>query len=75
MPCWTTAAIALLIDTHDRPVPGAVWALYRGLIDRIGPRPSLVEWDTDVPAWPVLAAEVARADAVLHGRGNDARAA
>lgn len=66
---------ALLVDTHDRAVPGAVWALYRGLIDRIGPRPSLVEWDTDVPAWPVLAAEVARADAVLHGRGNDARAA
>lgn len=65
----------LLVDTHDRAVPGAVWALYRGLIDRIGPRPSLVEWDTDVPAWPVLAAEVARADAVLHGRGNDARAA
>ena len=68
-------AEALLVDTHDRAVPGAVWALYRGLIDRIGPRPSLVEWDTDVPAWPVLAAEVARADAVLHGRGNDARAA
>lgn len=68
-------AEALLVDTHDRAVPCAVWALYRGLIDRIGPRPSLVEWDTDVPAWPVLAAEVARADAVLHGRGNDARAA
>lgn len=55
----------LLVDTHDRPVADAVWSLYTGLMQRIGPRPTLVEWDTAVPAWSVLSEEVAKADRIL----------
>lgn len=55
----------LLIDTHSTAVPDPVWQLYEKLVARIGPRPTLIEWDNDVPAWPVLAAEVQKADAVL----------
>lgn len=61
----------LLVDTHDRAVPDAVWALYRGLIDRIGPRPTLIEWDTDVPAWHVLETEVRQADRLLQARAAE----
>ena len=55
----------LLIDTHGAPVADPVWALLDHVLDRAGPRPVLVEWDTDVPDWPVLAAEAARAEAAL----------
>jgi uncharacterized protein (UPF0276 family) len=63
---------ALLIDNHGAPVADAVWALYRRALDRLGPTPTLIEWDTDVPAWPVLAAEAATADAILQQRGRAA---
>ncbi|MFZ5780258.1 MAG: DUF692 domain-containing protein [Pseudomonadota bacterium] len=66
----------LLVDTHDRPVGSTVWPLFHALVERIGPRPTLIEWDGDVPAWPVLQAEVDRADAILRQAGKaDARAA
>jgi uncharacterized protein (UPF0276 family) len=55
----------LLIDAHDRPVSGDVWELYRLVLSKTGPLPSLVEWDNDVPQWPVLLAEAHRADAIL----------
>lgn len=58
----------LLVDTHDRPVADAVWQLWRDLIVRTGSTPTLIEWDTDVPSWSVLAAEVARADGALRKR-------
>ena len=45
-------ASALLVDTHDRPVSPEVWELYRDVIARHGPLPTLIEWDSDVPAWP-----------------------
>lgn len=67
---------SLLVDTHDRPVCPEVWDLYRRLITRLGPLPTLIEWDTDVPAWPILEAEVARAESVLLAAGDfHARAA
>jgi len=50
----------LLIDSHGAPVADPVWALLDLTLQRCGPRPVLVEWDTDVPDWPVLAAEAAR---------------
>lgn len=59
---------ALLIDTHAAPVAEAVWALYRRLVDRIGPRPTLIERDDDIPAFAVLMAERDRAHAELLGR-------
>ena len=60
----------LLVDTHDRPVSPEVWGLYHRLITRLGPLPTLVEWDSNVPAWPILEAEVARADSVLRAAGE-----
>lgn len=55
----------LLIDAHDREVCDDVWELYRLALTKTGPLPSLVEWDNEVPQWPVLMAEAARADAIL----------
>jgi len=55
----------LLIDSHGKPVVDPVWALYAHTIARGGARPTLIEWDNDVPDWPVLAAEAARAAQVL----------
>ncbi|TCM87091.1 DUF692 domain-containing protein [Rhodovulum steppense] len=60
----------LLIDTHGSPVADPVWTLYAEVIARIGPRPTLVEWDNDLPDWPVLAAEADRAQAILDGGGQ-----
>ncbi len=56
---------ALLVDSHDAPVDPAVWALYERLIARIGPRPTLIERDDNLPEFDVLMAERARAEAVL----------
>lgn len=55
----------LLIDAHDRQVCRAVWDLYRRALALTGPVPTLIEWDNDVPAWPVLLAEAQAADAVM----------
>jgi uncharacterized protein len=55
----------LLIDSHGRAVADPVWTLYGEVIARTGPLPSLVEWDNDVPAFAILAAEAARAEAIL----------
>lgn len=55
----------LLIDSHGQPVADPVWALYAQVIAEGGPRPTLIEWDNDVPDWPVLAAEATRALRVL----------
>ncbi len=65
----------LLIDAHGTPVADPVWALYAKTIARIGARPTLVEWDTDVPEWPVLSAEAARAEAILQHSVARARVA
>jgi hypothetical protein len=55
----------LLIDAHGSPVADPVWALFEQLIARTGPLPTLIEWDNDVPVWPVLRREAIAADAVL----------
>jgi hypothetical protein len=55
----------LLIDAHDSPVRDGVWALYAETIRRIGPTPTLIEWDNDSPTWPVLFAEARRAERVM----------
>lgn len=54
-----------LVDTHGRRVSMAVWRLYRETVRRIGPRPTLIEWDTDLPALSVLLDEAAIAQGVL----------
>ncbi len=55
----------LRIDDHGSPVSAEVWALYQALIQAIGPRPSLIEWDTDVPIFDILQAEAAQAQSYL----------
>lgn len=55
----------LLIDSHDAPVADAVWKLFDAVISQCGPIPTLVEWDSDIPRWPVLEAEAAAAQAIL----------
>ena len=55
----------LLIDTHDRPVDEIVWALFEYAVGRIGPAPTLIEWDANVPPWPRLNAEAERAEAIM----------
>lgn len=55
----------LLIDSHSRAVVDPVWALYEYTLAKSGPRPTLIEWDNDIPEWSVLAAEASRADRLL----------
>ena len=55
----------LLIDTHSVAVDDPVWQLYAQVLALGGARPTLIEWDNDVPDWQVLAAEAARAMAIL----------
>lgn len=55
----------LLIDAHGSEVADPVWALYAKTMARVGPKPTLIEWDTDVPDWEVLAEEASRAQAIL----------
>lgn len=52
-----------LIDTHGARVAEPVWQLYEAALDRFGPVPTLIEWDTDVPALEVLLDEAAKAQA------------
>jgi len=56
---------ALLIDSHDAPVAPEVWALYERLVARIGPRPTLIERDGNLPDFADLMAERATAQCVL----------
>ncbi|NNL36293.1 MAG: DUF692 domain-containing protein, partial [Silicimonas sp.] len=55
----------LLIDSHGREVADPVWSLYEYTIERCGPRPTLIEWDNNVPDWSELRAEAVRASEVL----------
>lgn len=57
----------LLIDSHDGPVADDVWSLFAEMIARTGPVPTLIEWDSNIPDWPVLKAEAAAAQAILDG--------
>ena len=55
----------LLIDSHGREVVDPVWSLLDYTLERSGPKPILIEWDTDVPDWPILRAEADRAAMAL----------
>ncbi|NND20476.1 MAG: DUF692 domain-containing protein [Silicimonas sp.] len=55
----------LLIDSHGREIADPVWSLYEYTIERCGPRPTLIEWDNNVPDWSELRAEAVRAAEVL----------
>ncbi|MGM4910710.1 MNIO family bufferin maturase [Rhizobium sp. 768_B6_N1_8] len=61
----------LLIDSHDGPVADAVWQLYEIVINSCGPIPTLIEWDSKIPDWPVLRAEALAAQAILDRHASD----
>jgi hypothetical protein len=65
------AGQSLLIDAHDRNVRSEVWALYRRAVARIGPVPTLIEWDNDIPALEVLIDESRRAERVMAERRSN----
>jgi uncharacterized protein (UPF0276 family) len=52
-----------LLDTHDHPVPAAVWDVYRDAVGRLGPTSTLVEWDDHIPPLADLLAEAEQARA------------
>ncbi|MCX7147849.1 MAG: DUF692 domain-containing protein [Rhodocyclales bacterium] len=59
------AGDSLLIDSHGAPVAQAVWDLYRYALDRLGPLPTLIERDNDIPSFPVLLAEAHQAERLM----------
>ena len=54
-----------LIDTHGKPVSSEVWALYEYALASFGSRPTLIEWDTDIPPLATLLREAAKAEQKL----------
>lgn len=55
---------ALLIDTHDQPVPDPVWSLYAEALARLGPVATMIERDDAIPPLAELLAELDRARAI-----------
>ncbi len=55
----------ILIDTHDAKVVDEVWGLYKYTVERLGPRPTLIEWDTNIPSLDLLIEEAAKAESIL----------
>ncbi len=55
----------LLIDDHGSHVDAAVWSLFRKAVQRFGPLPTLIEWDTNIPPLGVLIEEANRAAVIL----------
>ena len=54
----------VIVDTHAAPIADAAWELYAYALRRFGGHPTLIEWDSDLPALSTLLAEAARAEAV-----------
>lgn len=56
---------AVLVDTHNQPVTAAVWELYRKTIQRLGIKPTLIEWDADLPPLETLCLEANCAETIM----------
>lgn len=54
----------IYLDTHGKPIYPEVWSLYQRAIERFGHAPTLIEWDTDIPALSVLIKEAHKADLI-----------
>lgn len=55
----------ILIDTHNRPVVPAVWDLYRYAISNLGRKPTIIEWDSELPSLETLCLEAYRAEKIM----------
>ncbi len=64
-PDGPNSAADILIDTHAARVADPVWALYAHAVRRFGAKPTLIEWDNDIPAFATLLDEAMRADQVM----------
>jgi uncharacterized protein (UPF0276 family) len=60
----------ILIDDHGSRVGDTVWRLFEEVLRRFGARPTLVEWDSNIPALPVLLDEAQQADRVIQLAGK-----
>jgi uncharacterized protein (UPF0276 family) len=66
----------VLIDDHGSRVGDPVWRLFGQCVERFGARPTVIEWDTDIPTLSVLLDEARQASVILAAGGShDARAA
>jgi hypothetical protein len=54
-----------LLDDHGSPVVDTVWSMYRAALEKLGPIPTLVEWDTNIPALDLLLDEADKARAIF----------
>lgn len=66
-----------IVDTHGTAVSEGAWSLYTYALKRFGPRPTLIEWDNDLPGFGDLLQEAALADALARNlfRSEPARVA
>jgi uncharacterized protein (UPF0276 family) len=55
----------LLIDSHGSPIAQAVWHLYEYVLDHVGPAPTLIERDNDIPSFDILLTESGQAERLL----------
>ncbi len=62
--------LPLIIDSHDSPVSNDVWSLYDYTISLVGPKPTLIERDGNLPAFDVLATEARYAEACMINPGT-----
>lgn len=65
---FTTTTIdgsEILIDSHNRAIMPAVWELFHQAIQQLGPKPTIIEWDTDLPSLETLCLEAYRAENIL----------
>ena len=61
----TDSVEGYLLDTHNQPVCPEVWSLYQGYIQQYGERPTLIEWDSELPSLARLDSERGRAQTIL----------
>lgn len=66
------AAHDIVVDDHSAPISPEVWSAYRYALEVIGPRPTLIEWDTDLPSWETLLTEAQTAKNYLHESSHHA---
>ncbi len=55
----------VMIDSHNKAIVPAVWDLYRYTIQQLGRKPTMIEWDSDLPSLDTLYLEAFRAEKIL----------
>jgi uncharacterized protein (UPF0276 family) len=62
----STPGCELWIDTHAAAIAAPSWDLYEYALRRFGSKPTLLEWDNDIPPLPTLLEEAAKVDKAMH---------